>query len=44
MRETNTATGILAGEQRMMIDGELRHTESGALFDVEHPGTGEVVG
>ena len=44
MTQTASDTGILAGEQRMMIDGELQHTESGALFDVEHPGTGEVVG
>jgi len=42
--QTASDTGILAGEQRMMIAGELQHTESGALFDVEHPGTGEVVG
>ena len=44
MTKTASDTGILAGEQRMMIAGELQHTESGALFDVEHPGTGEVVG
>ena len=44
MTQTASDTGILAGEQRMMIAGELQHTESGALFDVEHPGTGEVVG
>jgi aldehyde dehydrogenase (NAD+) len=42
--QTVSDTGILAGEQRMLIDGELRHTASGALFDVEHPGNGEVVG
>jgi acyl-CoA reductase-like NAD-dependent aldehyde dehydrogenase len=42
--ETGTATGILAGEQRMLIDGELQHTASGALFDVVHPGNEEVVG
>ena len=44
MTQTASDTGILAGEQRMLIDGELQHTASGALFDVEHPGTGEVVG
>jgi len=42
--QTASDTGILAGEQRMLIGGELQHTASGALFDVEHPGTGEVVG
>ena len=44
MTQTASDTGILAGEQRMLIGGELQHTASGALFDVEHPGTGEVVG
>ncbi|MFN8227953.1 MAG: aldehyde dehydrogenase family protein [Mycobacterium sp.] len=44
MTQTASDTGILAGEQRMLIDGELQHTASGALFDIEHPGTGEVVG
>ncbi len=44
MTQTASDTGILAGEQRMFIDGELRHTDSGALFDVEHPGNGQVVG
>lgn len=37
-------TGILAGEQRMLIDGELQLTKGGALFDVEHPGSGHVEG
>ncbi len=44
MTQTASDTGILAGEQRMLIGGELQHTASGALFDVEHPGNGEVVG
>jgi len=44
MTQTVSETGILAGEQRMLIDGELQHTRSRALFDVEHPGTGEVAG
>jgi acyl-CoA reductase-like NAD-dependent aldehyde dehydrogenase len=37
-------TGILAGEQRMLIDGELQLTASGALFDVIHPGNEQVAG
>jgi aldehyde dehydrogenase (NAD+) len=37
-------SGILAGDERMLIDGELRCTRSGAKFDVIHPGTGEVAG
>ncbi|MFA5707094.1 aldehyde dehydrogenase family protein [Mycolicibacterium sp.] len=44
MTQTHSDTGILAGEQRMLIDGELRHTDGGALFDVVHPGNEEVVG
>lgn len=41
---TSAESGVLAGEPRMLIDGELRLTDSGALFDVEHPATGEVAG
>ena len=44
MTTVQSETGVLAGDERMLIDGELQHTASGALFDVEHPGTGEVVG
>ena len=44
MTRTAGDTGILAGDPRMLIDGELQHTGSGALFDVEHPGNGQVVG
>lgn len=40
----STDTGILAGEKRMLIDGELQLTGGGSLFDVEHPGSGQVVG
>jgi acyl-CoA reductase-like NAD-dependent aldehyde dehydrogenase len=36
--------GILAGDERMLIDGELTTTASGAAFDVVFPATGEVVG
>jgi len=37
-------TGVLAGDERMLIDGELRHTASGATFDVIHPASEQVVG
>lgn len=43
MTET-TESGILAGERRMLINGELQLTDSRAMFDVEHPASGEVVG
>ncbi|MGH3582971.1 MAG: aldehyde dehydrogenase family protein, partial [Mycobacterium sp.] len=39
-----TDTGVLAGEQRMLIDGELQHTSSGATFDVIHPASEQVAG
>ena len=35
---------VLAGEQRMLIDGELQHTASGAKFDVIHPASEQVAG
>ncbi|QEN13326.1 aldehyde dehydrogenase family protein [Mycolicibacterium sp. ELW1] len=44
MTNVDADTGVLAGEQRMLIDGELRYTDSGALFDVEHPASEQVVG
>jgi acyl-CoA reductase-like NAD-dependent aldehyde dehydrogenase len=37
-------TGVLAGDERMLIDGELRHTASGATFDVIHPASEQVAG
>lgn len=37
-------TGVLAGEHRMLIDGDLQPAGTGALFDVEHPASEEVVG
>ena len=37
-------TGVLAGEQRMLIDGELQFTDSGAKFDVIHPASEQVAG
>jgi aldehyde dehydrogenase (NAD+) len=39
-----TDTRILAGEQRMLIDGELQLADGDAKFNVEHPGSGHVVG
>lgn len=44
MTNVDDDTGVLAGEQRMLIDGELRFTDSGALFDVVHPASEQVVG
>lgn len=44
MTNVDADTGVLAGEQRMLIDGELRLTDSGATFDVVHPASEEVVG
>ncbi|MFD6857933.1 aldehyde dehydrogenase family protein [Rhodococcus sp. NPDC060090] len=44
MTSVQDDTGILAGDDRMLIDGELQHTGSGATFDVIHPGNEEVVG
>ena len=40
---SGTDAGIMAGEQRMFIDGELTGSDGG-LFDVEHPASQEVVG
>lgn len=44
MTEVQTDSGVLAGDQRMLIDGELQLTSSGALFDVIHPASEEVAG
>jgi aldehyde dehydrogenase (NAD+) len=44
MTQTHSDSGILAGEQRMLVDGELLHTSSGALFDVINPATETVAG
>ena len=44
MTNVDSDTGVLAGEQRMLIDGELRYTDSGALFDVVHPASEQVAG
>lgn len=37
-------TGVLAGEPRMLIDGELVDARAGAVFDVIHPASEEAVG
>ncbi len=36
--------GVLAGEPRMLIDGELVGTGTGATFDVVHPASEQVAG
>jgi aldehyde dehydrogenase (NAD+) len=41
---TLETTTLLAGDDRMLIDGELVRTASGATFDIIHPGSGEVAG
>ncbi|MGB5795119.1 MAG: aldehyde dehydrogenase family protein [Mycolicibacter algericus] len=37
-------SGVLAGEARMLVDGELAETSSGATFDVVHPASEQVAG
>jgi aldehyde dehydrogenase (NAD+) len=44
MTAVQNESGVLAGDERMLIDGELLHTESGAKFDVINPATEEVAG
>jgi acyl-CoA reductase-like NAD-dependent aldehyde dehydrogenase len=44
MTDVQTDSGVLAGDQRMLIDGELQLTSSGALFDVIHPADEQVAG
>ena len=44
MTGVQTETGVLAGDERMLIDGELQITSSGATFDVIHPASEEVAG
>ncbi|BBZ68133.1 aldehyde dehydrogenase [Mycolicibacterium insubricum] len=44
MESEQNETGVLAGDERMLIDGELRHTASGATFDVIHPASEQVAG
>ncbi|HEY5840241.1 MAG TPA: aldehyde dehydrogenase family protein [Mycobacterium sp.] len=44
MTSVQSDTGVLAGEERMLIDGELQHTAGGAKFDVIHPASEQVAG
>lgn len=44
MTAVESESGVLAGDERMLIDGELQYTASGAKFDVIHPATEEVAG
>ncbi|MFZ0831930.1 MAG: aldehyde dehydrogenase family protein [Mycobacterium sp.] len=44
MTTVQDGTGVLAGDERMLIDGELQLTRSGAMFDVIHPASEEVAG
>ena len=44
MTNVQTDSGVLAGDERMLIDGELQHTASGATFDVIHPASEQVAG
>lgn len=45
MTAAETETGVLAGDERMLIDGELQLTGSGATFDVIlHPASEQVAG
>lgn len=44
MTAVQSGSGVLAGDERMLIDGELVETASGAKFDVINPATEEVAG
>lgn len=44
MTTLDSDSGVLAGDERMLIDGELQHTGSGAKFDVIHPASEQVAG
>jgi len=44
MTGVQTDTGVLAGDERMLIDGELQFTSGGATFDVIHPASEQVAG
>jgi len=44
MTLVQTESGVLAGDERMLIDGELQITSSKATFDVVHPATEQVAG
>ena len=44
MTSVQDDTGVLAGDERMLIDGELQLTGSGATFEVIHPASEQVAG
>jgi aldehyde dehydrogenase (NAD+) len=44
MTQVQTESGVLAGDERMLIDGELQITSGGATFDVIHPASEQVAG
>ncbi|HET7741292.1 MAG TPA: aldehyde dehydrogenase family protein, partial [Mycobacterium sp.] len=44
MTVVDSDTGVLAGEPRMLIDGDLVTTAGGATFDVIHPATEQSAG
>jgi aldehyde dehydrogenase (NAD+) len=44
MTNVQSDAGVLAGEERMLIGGELQFTASGAMFDVIHPASEQVAG
>jgi len=44
MTGVQTDTGVLAGDERMLIDGEMQFTSGGATFDVIHPASEQVAG
>ncbi len=44
MTAVQNESGVLAGEARMLIGGELVEAEGGRTFDVENPATEEIIG
>lgn len=44
MTAVQNDSGVLAGEERMLVGGELVEAEGGRKFDVENPATEEIVG
>jgi len=44
MTEGTTATAAVAGEERLLIGGELRPARAGKVFENVNPATGEVLG
>lgn len=44
MTAVDPQVGVLAGERRMLVGGELVDAEGGAVFDVVHPASEEVAG